>query len=124
MTKNKQLLHGAVILLFMIGFGFLPPFGAITPYGMQILGIFFGLVYAWSIGIVFWPSLFAFIMFATVQHIPVLSMLATMMNEQVMTVLIILLFCYALEACGLMRWIGLWLLRQKIIKKGKMVPKE
>lgn len=118
MTKRKEIIHGIVILLFMIGFGFLPPFGGITPYGMQILGIFIGLVYAWSMGIVFWPSFFAFIMFATVQHIPVLQMLSTMMNSQVMTVIVILVFCYALEACGLMRWIGEWLLRQKIIKRG------
>lgn len=118
MTKNKQFLHGAVILLLMIGFGFLPPFSTVTPYGMQILGIFIGLVYAWSVGIVYWPSLLAFILFATVQHIPILTMLANMMNQQIMTCLVILIFCYALEVCGLMKWIGLWLLRQKIIKKG------
>ena len=97
MTKNKQLLHGIIILFLMIGFGFLPPFSTVTPYGMQILGIFIGLVYAWSIGIVYWPSLLAFILFATVQHIPILNMLANMMNQQIMTCLLILIFCYALE---------------------------
>lgn len=38
----------ALVLILMVGIGFLPTFGAITPYGMKILGIFIGCVVGWG----------------------------------------------------------------------------
>lgn len=51
--KSKNILyyiHVAIYLLISFGFGFLPPIGAITHFGMQGLGIFLGLLYGW----IFW----------------------------------------------------------------------
>ncbi len=38
-----------IVLFFMFGFGFLPPFGQITPIGMRALGIFIGAIYGWTV---------------------------------------------------------------------------
>lgn len=37
-----------VVLGFMFGFQFIPPIGAMTPYGMAVLGILIGAVLGWS----------------------------------------------------------------------------
>lgn len=49
----------AIVVLLMFGFGYLPPFEPLTQYGMALLGIFFGLIYGWTVsksGLA-WPSL-------------------------------------------------------------------
>ena len=38
----RLLLIHIIILFFLFGFKYLPPFGQMTPYGMRILGIFLG----------------------------------------------------------------------------------
>ena len=50
LSKKKGIFYVDVLitLLFMFGFGYLPAVEPITPLGMKMLGIFIGLVYAWS----------------------------------------------------------------------------
>ncbi len=46
--SNKRIwIHFAIMLVLLIGIGFLPPFGEITPMGMKILGVFVGTLYGW-----------------------------------------------------------------------------
>ncbi len=40
--------HRLVGIALMFGFGMLHPFGGITQLGMQVLGVFLGLIYMWS----------------------------------------------------------------------------
>lgn len=47
----------AVYLLITFGFGFLPPFGDITPLGMHVLGIFLGTIFGWIMFEMAWPGL-------------------------------------------------------------------
>ena len=49
-------LHCLIGALFMFGFRFLPAPAPITPYGMQVLGVFLGLIYMWSFVDTLWPS--------------------------------------------------------------------
>ena len=45
-----------ICMIIMFGFGYLPPIEPITPLGMHIVGIFFGLLFGWiTIGLI-WPS--------------------------------------------------------------------
>lgn len=55
--SNIIYLHYAVVLFFCFGFKYLPPFGALTPMGMSIIGTFIGCVYGWSLIDMLWPSL-------------------------------------------------------------------
>lgn len=40
-------INSVVCVVLMVGFRFLPTFGQVTPYGMEVLGIFFGAIYGW-----------------------------------------------------------------------------
>ena len=62
-TKNKPIfwLHVVIIFFFMFGFRFFSPFEPITVVGMQLLGIFLGLIWGWVFVGMFWPSLLGLI---------------------------------------------------------------
>ena len=50
-------LHTVVCLLIMFGFGQLPPVEPLTPLGMNLIGIFLGVLYGWVCIEIVWPSL-------------------------------------------------------------------
>lgn len=51
----------AVVLFLMFGFGSLPPIPPLEKIGMEVIGIFLGMLFAWmGIGYV-WPSILALI---------------------------------------------------------------
>ncbi len=60
-SNVKYYIQVAITLAFMFLFRFLPAPAPITPYGMQITGIFIGMIYGWSIcrGNLTWPALVA-----------------------------------------------------------------
>lgn len=58
--KNNIYLHAIIVGIFMFLFRFIPAPAPITAYGMQVLGIFIGLLYGWCFaGNLVWPSLLA-----------------------------------------------------------------
>jgi len=117
--KIRDSLQIIIILMLMFAFGFLPPIGTITPFGMKVLGVFLALIYAWTINIVMWPSLLGLIVLASYQGISMQAALASIVsNQTLLLICVVLAFCYALDSCGLLDFIGKWLMRQKIIQKG------
>ena len=60
-VKNKPIIywiHSAIFVAFIFGFGQLEPFGSLEKLGMQVLGIFIGLLYGWTfIGFIWTLSL-------------------------------------------------------------------
>ncbi|HJD97225.1 SLC13 family permease [Mailhella massiliensis] len=56
MKRFSRLIHIGIMFLIMLGTGFLPPAGTITPMGMKVLGVFLGLIYAWMFVGMLWPS--------------------------------------------------------------------
>ena len=59
-AKNKTMsywIHSAICVAFIFGFGLLTPFGSLEKLGMQVLGIFIGLLYGWTFIGFIWPSL-------------------------------------------------------------------
>lgn len=51
--------HIIIFLAITFGVGMLPPFAAITPVGMKVLGAFLGAIYGWLFIALDWPSLIA-----------------------------------------------------------------
>ncbi len=49
--------HTCICLLIMFGFGQMAPFGPLTPLGMNLIGIFLGILYGWIFIEIVWPSL-------------------------------------------------------------------
>jgi len=118
-TNNKTFAHAVVIIALMFGFGYLPPVGSITPFGMKILGVFLSLIYSWSVGIVMLPCLISILYLATIQNQTLLTVFSVVVgNQTLIQVMIILAFAHALDSCGLLGYIGNWILSLSIIKKG------
>ena len=56
--KNTAYYINSIISLIIIfGFGQLPAVAPLTPLGMNLIGIFLGLLYAWVFVDIVWPSL-------------------------------------------------------------------
>ena len=60
--KIKKWLHFGIMFILMFGFQFLPPFGQVTHGGMQLIGIFAGVVYGWATIGLLQPSLLGLIL--------------------------------------------------------------
>lgn len=64
--KDMHYVHVVVMLLLMFAFRFIPAPAPITAYGMQVLGIFLGIVYGWCFaGGLAMPSLLAIVAMCT-----------------------------------------------------------
>lgn len=59
--KKVSIVHYIITAAIIFGFRFLPPFSAMTPYGMGILGTFIGAIYGWSVIGMVWPSFMALV---------------------------------------------------------------
>ena len=116
---TKYYVHMAIILAFMFGFQFLPPFGPVTDMGMEVLGIFIGLIYGWTIGETIWPSIVALLLMSFVGENTIPSVLgAAYGNQTLLMVVFSLLFCYAVSTSGVLAIIARWLVSRKFAKKG------
>ncbi|MFZ7132319.1 MAG: SLC13 family permease [Eubacteriales bacterium] len=62
MTKKRKFyINVAISVSLMFFFRFIPPFGTMTVLGMEILGIFLGVLWAWINGEMIWSSILALI---------------------------------------------------------------
>ena len=110
-SRKKTYLHVAGILAFMFLFGLLPPFGPLTQMGMQVLGIFIGMIWGWTIGETIWPSLLGLVLLGFTEENTVTGILNTAFaNTTLQQVLFSLLFCYGITACGLLELVAKWIL--------------
>lgn len=64
-TVNKVYIHIFIMLILMFGTRFLPGIGGITPLGMAVVGILFGMIYGWVTLSFGWPSCLAIVALAT-----------------------------------------------------------
>ncbi len=118
-NRKKTYLHVAGILACMFLFGLIPPFGPLTPMGMQVLGIFIGMIWGWTIGETIWPSLLGLVLLGFTEGNTVMGILNTAFaNTTLQQVLFSLLFCYGITACGLLELVAKWILSRKFAKKG------
>jgi len=117
--KNiKSYVVVVIAALIMIGFGFLPPFGQITVQGMRILGIFLGMIFAWCFGEIIWASFLALIM-ASICGFGVINSNYTSAfgNASIGTMIAVMIFCYAVQQCGLLTEVARWITSMKIVQK-------
>ena len=63
-NNSKIFIHYIIGIVLMFGFQFLPAVEPLTPFGMNILGIFIGLAYLWSTTDGIWASMLSFIALA------------------------------------------------------------
>lgn len=116
--SRRRWLDLAIMLVLMFGIGALPPFGTVTPYGMQILGILVGVIYAWIRGEIIWSSVIAFVVMGLCGSNTVAGVVSGAFgNGSVIQVICALLFCYAIQSTGLLDVIASWILSRKFARK-------
>lgn len=108
-------LNTAIVLFFFFGFGFIPPLGSLETIGMQILGIFIGLLYGWTcIGFV-WPSILGAVALGLTGYMTIGKVIMTGLGDNI-TSLVLFLFVFAafLDKVGLSSAIANWFVSRKI----------
>ncbi len=106
-TRNRAMsfVHVAVVLFFMFGFKYVcPPFSTVTPVGVAVLGVFFGVVWGWSTWCATWASILGIIAlgftgFQTVSQ----ALQFGFSNNVVLTLMFIFPFMYTLEHGGIIK---------------------
>ena len=115
MPKKKEIVHITIMLLLMIGVGFLPPVGQITPLGMKVLGVFFGTLYGWIFIDLLWPSLLGFIAISFTGFIPLSDAIVSGFgNYTVLLTLVTMAFAHTLSQLKITDFITYWLLSKKV----------
>lgn len=109
-------IHCIIGLLFMFGFGLLEPFKPITPVGMQVLGVFIGLIYLWSFVSILWPSLLGMIALGLTQYASMKDVLLSSFGDTVpILVLFAMILFGAIQHAGVTKYISRWFLTRKLI---------
>ncbi len=91
--KKVSIVHYIITAVIAFGFGALPPFGAMTEYGMGLLGTFIGAVYGWSTIGMIWPSFIA--LTAMGYYMGMAKMLAASIGNPVVAGLLIIFPMFA-----------------------------
>ncbi len=107
-TKQKNLayvIHSAICVLIMLLSGMLPAPAPMTPLGMQVIGIFLGMIYGWITVGTHWPSLLGVLMLGLTEYAPVNAVLKdTFGNNTVLMLFFICIMTGVLNSAGLTRY--------------------
>ena len=118
-VKKRDLfwLHVIITLFFMFGFGFLPAPAPITPAGMKVVGVFIGLVYAWSTTSMIWPSLIGILALVLNDCITLKDFMAgSFGHDTVVFTLFVLIFIAAVDGAGVTQIAAEWIMSRKVLQ--------
>ena len=103
-----------IAVALMFGFGLLPPIPGLEKLGMQILGIFLGLIFSWiCIGFT-WPSLLAVLALYTSGYTTIPAAIASGFGADLtIFVMLILIYTRFLFKTGLCDRLSYWILSRK-----------
>lgn len=118
-----QWVHMVITLALMFLFGYLPPFATVTPLGMKLLGVFIGVIYAYSAcGDIIWPSLFAIIAFGISGYSSMAQVITNGLGHNVVFQSIVgFVAAGSLSYYGFGKWFVRWSLSKPIFKKSPML---
>lgn len=110
----KPFIHVIIMMSLILFFRYIPPIRAVTPLGMETLGIFAGIIYGWStLGMIF-PSFIGIIAFGFLEGNTVATSVTSAFGNRI-TIIILLLFLVSalIEQSGLSDWIARWCVTRK-----------
>lgn len=115
-SKGIDIFHCIVVFFLMFVFGhIMPPIGNITSLGMQIVGVFLGLLYGWTFVSFLWPSLLSFLAIGLTDAMSVGEALASGFGANLtLSLIFIFIFAKYLEESGLNQYIAYWFISRKI----------
>ena len=95
------MINSLITVAIMLIFGMLPPFAPITQLGMQVAGIFIGLIYGWTTVGLIWPSMLGMILLSLTSYGSINQVLIEGFGSStVVMILFILIFAAAVTASG------------------------
>ncbi len=113
-TKSYWINTMIVLALMLLG-RFVPPIGSMTPFGMEVLGIFLGAIYGWCTVELIWPSIFGLSLLGLSDYTNVSGAFSKLLsNETIMIVLFVLPVASLVSSSGLGEWVANKLLSLKI----------
>lgn len=120
-NKSSFYIKLAIVVFLIFGFRFIPPFGPLTPNGMHVLGIFFGVVIGWSALDIFIPSILALLSMSFVEGFTLASITASGFGSSVFWMIVfMMLFVAVFEKAKGTEFIATWFITRKIAQ-GKPV---
>lgn len=113
---NKYFIHSAITFILSFGFGYLPAPEPITHMGMQIIGVFLGMLYGWCTVDLLWPSILGLVALGCTEYTNVPGAIAAMCENSTVQQLAVcmLLFAYC-EKEGLTNSMAKWVITRKFI---------
>lgn len=95
-------------LLIMILVGMIPPFGQMTVYGMQLLGVFVGCIFGWLLGVVVPVAILGITMAGLLVTGTTIDnmMIALFSTQMVVMIFFALIFVYGLDKCGILNFLA------------------
>ncbi len=116
-NSRRYYLHTGIGLLLMFGMGYLPPIAPLTPVGMQVGGIFLGLLYLWTMVDIMWPSLLGLAALAMSDCTNIAGVLtASFGNSTVILMIFVLALVGVVETAGIPDYIIQWIMTRKVIE--------
>lgn len=117
-TKKKIIywINSAICIWFIFGFGLMEPFGSLEKVGMQVLGIFIGLLYGWTFIGFIWTSLLGLLALGFTEYGSMSKVLSEGFGNVQITLLVLFIFILAayLNKIGLSTFIANWFISRKI----------
>lgn len=115
--KNRTYaINSIVTVAIMVFFGMLPPFEPITQLGMQVAGIFIGLIYGWTTVGLIWPSMLGMVLLGLTSYATMNQVLIEGFGSNtVVMILFILIFAAAVTASGVSKFIAMWFVSRKLL---------
>ena len=108
--------HSVICLAVMFGFGQIPPLLPLTPLGMNLIGIFIGVLYGWIFIDIIWPSIAGLLALMLVGGMkPVMLLNKSFGDPIVVMMFFIFVFCAAINYYGLSKFISLWFITRKAV---------
>lgn len=113
-----KVLHIIISIAIMAGFKFIPASAPLTPLGMQVLGVFLGMLYGWLIaGDPFWPSILGLIGLGLTEYSTVPKVFtAGFGNSTVLLLFFFFVFTNIMNAAGITDYIARWMVTRKFIQ--------
>lgn len=109
--------HTAICLFIMFAFGQLEPFEPLTPLGMNLIGIFLGVLYGWVFIEIVWPSLAGLLALMLIGGMKPGQLLNKSFGDPIVQMMFfIFVFCATINYYGLSKFISLWFISRKFVQ--------
>ena len=108
--------HIIVFLSITFLFGKLDPIAPLTLFGMNTIGVFLGVIYAWVFIDIIWPSMVGLLALMLLDVLPATALLNKGFGDPtVIMMMFIFVFSATLERYGLAKYISLWFVSRKCV---------